>query len=347
LPLETAEVIITNPPWGAEIHAAPNSKEDIFSHFLIKSLLFVKSIRGEMKFVLPYSFLNIKKHQQVRKLLIDGGFIKSIRIFDTEFSGVMTKCVVVTLRKDFQKPTVIKVYHEKDVSHVHTIDVEQIKRSKNYNITIMEKIDEEILKHVKERCSYTLENSDWGLGIVTGNNKKFLSSTQTEGYEPIITGKDIMPLEVDVPRKYIKYYRDEFQQAAPDSIYRQKPKLVYKFISNKLVFAVDYLGQLVLNSANILIPNIPDMDIHVVCALLNSELYQYMYSLMFDDIKILRGNLEQLPFPNMRTQHYDFHKMIMTTNKSRTNHLKQLNGWIYSYFNIPYEWECHIKNKIK
>lgn len=73
--------------------------------------------------------------------------------------------------------------------------------------------------------------------------------------------------------------------------------MIYRFISDKLVFAYDDKQKLTLNSANILIPTITNYPVKVVLALFNSSLYQFIYSKKFNTIKVLRGNLEELPLP--------------------------------------------------
>ena len=93
------------------------------------------------------------------------------------------------------------------------------------------------------------------------------------------------------------YDRSQFQQVAKDEIYRSPEKLVYKFISDKLVFAYDDNKSLFLNSSNILIPSIPGMSVKTVMAFLNSDLYSFLYRKLFGEIKILKGNLLELPFP--------------------------------------------------
>ena len=86
---------------------------------------------------------------------------------------------------------------------------------------------------------------------------------------------------------------------------------MYKFISKKLVFAIDETGSLFLNSANILIPKVPSMSTKSVLAFLNSALYQYLYIALFDDCKILKGNLLRLPFPLIgKDQDYFLVKLV-------------------------------------
>ncbi|MEK6646743.1 MAG: TaqI-like C-terminal specificity domain-containing protein, partial [Candidatus Firestonebacteria bacterium] len=89
----------------------------------------------------------------------------------------------------------------------------------------------------------------------------------------------------------------KFQQVAPTEKYRTKEKLVYRFISKYLVFAYDDKQKLTLNSANIVIPKIPDYPIKVIASLLNSSLYQFIFQKKFSSIKVLRSHIEQMPLP--------------------------------------------------
>ena len=65
------------------------------------------------------------------------------------------------------------------------------------------------------------------------------------------------------------------------------------------MFAYDDSSSLFLNSANILIPNIPGMSTKTVLAFLNSSLYQFLYEKLFGELKVLKGNLSELPFPKI------------------------------------------------
>ena len=44
------------------------------------------------------------------------------------------------------------------------------------------------------------------------------------------------------------------------------------------------------------------MSVKTVLAFLNSELYQYMYIVLFSEIKVLKGNLIELPFPQISSK---------------------------------------------
>lgn len=140
------------------------------------------------------------------------------------------------------------------------------------------------------------------------------------------------------------YDRKTFQQVAKEEYYRAPEKLVYKFISNKLVFAYDDKQRLFLNSANILIPKIPGMNIKTVMALLNSDLFSFLYQKMFGEVKILKGNLLQLPFPEISTeQDSRISALVDSIISGCADDVELLQSEIYSLFNLSNEQIKHIK----
>lgn len=137
------------------------------------------------------------------------------------------------------------------------------------------------------------------------------------------------------------------QQVAKEKYYRAKEKLVYKFISNKLVFAYDNTASLFLNSANILIPQIPNMSIKTVLGFLNSELYQYLYCTLFSEIKILKGNLIELPFIGiMQEQDNLISSYVQNILNGNDNYIINVQEEIYKLFNINDLQIKYIKEKI-
>ena len=80
-------------------------------------------------------------------------------------------------------------------------------------------------------------------------------------------------------------------------MYRAKEKLLYRFISNQLIFAYDDKKTLSLNSCNILIPKFKDLNIKYIMAILNSRIAQFIFKKEFNSIKVLRSHIENIPIP--------------------------------------------------
>ncbi|MBO5622239.1 MAG: DNA methyltransferase, partial [Butyrivibrio sp.] len=181
---------------------------------------------------------------------------------------------------------------------IFTIDTDRKISADSLSLKITDK-EYELLERIRNiENKVTLKgNATFGLGIVTGDNKKFISEKKTSKNEPVLKGSDIDKYRYNTPGNYISFDPENFQQVAPEGIYRAKEKLLYKFISKDLVFAYDDTGILSLNSCNILIPQLPGLDIKYVLAILNSSVAQFYYSKMFGSVKVLRSHLEQIPIP--------------------------------------------------
>lgn len=294
---EKFDIIATNPPWGgvnipdySKLYPEVKSGEN-FSYFIVKSERLLNE-DGKCCFVLPVSITNVKTHRDIRRFILDNFRIENITHYGKVFTGVLSDVVSITLSKRNIPDNVVDIFTRQKLSIPQTAFC----NNENYNFTLMGDDDIELLDRIYSVPHTTLKDSVWALGIVTGNNEKHISLIP-EGREKIFTGKNISPYLISETDKYINYDRTKFQQVAPDEIYRTKEKLVYKFISKSPVFAYDDKQRLFLNSANILIPKVETHSVKTVLAFLNSTLFRYIYKTKFGEVKILKGNLLDLPFP--------------------------------------------------
>ena len=306
-----ANYIISNPPWGAVIFdksGNPISTKESFSFFFETAFNQLEN-EGIIRFLLPESILNVKTHKNFRKFLLENTDIQSITKYHGTFSGVQTKYIDIESKRTrhalSQQDFIIEHNFTSswdNVCLIHKIKKSSFYLTKNLNFNLLSDSDLEKVQKIIAKKKYTLKDSIWALGVITGDNKNKVKNNQSRGFEPIYTGKEIEAYTLKKPQKYIKYERSDFQQVAKDEIYRAEEKLVYKFISKNLVFAYDDSKSLFLNSANILIPHIPGMSIKTVLAFLNSELFRFLYKSLFGEIKILKGNLMELPFPEISVE---------------------------------------------
>lgn len=336
------DYIITNPPWG--VVREKNVSSERFSLFFMKSYDKLKE-NGLLQFLLPNAILNVKAHKQIRQFMLENGTLKSIYFYNANFNAVTTKFVDITQIKTSTKSDCsVMIYKENEQ---YKVPKSSFYYTKNLVFNALKMQDIQIIKSVKEKAEFSLDKSTFALGIVTGDNKNKLSKTAQKNYEKIYTGKEIMPYTLKEASHFIFYDKSVLQQVASDAIYRAKEKLVYKFISKRLIFAYDDSGSLFLNSANILIPNIPNMSIKTALAFLNSQLYQYLYSTLFQEIKILRGNLEELPFLNLnKSQDVHFSRLIDEILNGNKNAKNAIDDEIYKLFKLNTAQQKHIKKAL-
>jgi SAM-dependent methyltransferase len=335
------DIIITNPPWG--LHFSNDNISELkflypeivslesFSYFLFKSIGLLKS-NGVLSFILPEAILNIKVHNDIRREILNNTNILKIVKLGRAFTNVFTNVIRLDLKKQCSENQPTQIVN----NFSFTINQHRFTKNPDYIFDIeANNEDNQIIEKVYDKPHLTLKkNADWALGIVTGDNKKFLVHSKFDSLEEIYKGKEVNKYFLSQASHFISFEPEKFQQVAPIEKYRAKEKLIYRFISDKLVFAYDNKQKLTLNSANILIPNVNNYPIKVILALFNSSLYQFIYAKKFNTIKVLRGNLEELPLPILSEDIYNkIIKYVDEIISSGQTH-NQLDILIFKLFDI-------------
>ena len=303
--LGSIDAIATNPPWGGCKNQARNKNlveliksGESFSLFLEKSLRLLRD-EGRLSFLLPESILKIRTHTDIRRLILEIASIRKISLLGRVFSGVFTPIMRLDLeKKPAPKDWCVTIVRKNSIHHAR-----QSRFTANagmaFDVTVTPR-DEYLLDKIYRTEHQTLAGkAEWALGIVTGDNSRCVLSAAMPGTEPVLRGRDVFKFAPRSARCHIRFQPERFQQVAPERLYRAPEKLIYRFISDKLIFAYDDSGLLTLNSANILIPRLPGMSIKASLAFLNSRVFQYIFVKRFRTRKILRSDLETMPFPHL------------------------------------------------
>src|SRR3989338_1014310 len=346
------DVIATNPPWG--VHFSKSDTErlktsfseitslDSFSYFLKKSIDLLRD-DGILSFILPESILNVKTHKDIREIILTNTHIHRVSYLNRVFKNVFTPVIRLDLKKNKKENNQIEICKD---GETYTAKQSKWKNNQDFIFDIHANgVDTSIIDKIYNVRHTTLAGqADWALGIVTGNNKEYIASNKQKDFEEIYKGKDVKKLALSNPSNYIKFTPEKFQQVAPIEKYSAKEKLIYRFISKYLVFAYDDKQKLTLNSANVLIPKIPNYPIKVIAALLNSSLYQFIFQKRFSSIKVLRSHIEQMPLPPWSDKIFnDIIKLVDETIKDKNN-FEILDDYILKQYDLTQEEINYIKN---
>lgn len=300
--------IIGNPPWGyhfsEEEKAALKTKFKAASGKNIESydIFIEQSVRnlalgGHLAFVLPEALLNVKAHTGIRNLMLSQCSIRQLDFLGNAFDGVQCPCIIMDLQYQNEPlSTVGMKVRSKD--QVFTINTSRTVSADYFHFLISDE-EYELLQKLRNHVPvcYLKDNADFALGIVTGNNKEYISQNKTKENEMVLRGTDISKYHINPSTNYIVFQPEKFQQTAPAQMYRAPERLLYRFISSQLVFAYDNMQTLSLNSCNIVIPKLPELKIKYILAVLNSRVAQFIYKKEFHSVKVLRSHLERIPIP--------------------------------------------------
>ena len=329
---ERFDYIIGNPPYGANLDLAKIPTQYIdsgesFSYFIEFGFWLLKQ-NGVFRYLLPESILNVKRHTDVRNFILKNTNLKRIKRYSKRFTGVMSDVYMIELN---HKRTERVVFEDGGETLIPKSIFAKLKNGIFVNLN---KADIGIIEKVERLQGSDLSQSIFGLGVVTGDNKTKLFPTQLDGMEAIYTGKEVEKYRLLPPRNYIFFVRSNLQQVAPDEIYRAPVKLIYQTISKYLRVAIDTTGSLTSNSANIIIPKIPELDAYTILGLLNSDLYSYLHLKLFGGVnKIAKENLMALPFPKLTDeQNKNLNEYVLRAIESGNDDLLQayVNNEIFS-----------------
>lgn len=336
----TFHYIYTNPPWGADKVGRYTACFPYITSKERASMVIMRSLEllcahGVLYAILPTSLLKVKTHHDIRRHILSHTTIKQIDLFNDRFDGVFTDFFSIKLEKSLSTS---QVYAVTTCAKTTTIALPESDRAKGTIVCDrLSDLDKAIIEKMETHRHDDLTHSRWALGIVTGDNKTKIKKAWSIGLEPIYMGKHVDPFKLQETDAYVSFNPDSFQQCAKEELFRAHEKLVYRFIAKYPIVAYDDKHSLCLNSANILIPLVDGISIKSVAALLNSSLYRYYYAMRFTDIKVLKSNLQELPFPKL-TESQDSMLSQMVTSILSTGHSeetqRELDKAVYAIFNI-------------
>ena len=347
---EHFDIILGNPPWGyvfsqkeiAEIKthfSSYNSAKnpESFTLFVERALEHLND-GGTLSFLLPETILSAETHRGIRRYIHEKARVSSISYLGDVFHKVQCPSVILRLRatgnaqrnnkKGSNEAITVsfnKAQKEKLVTERSFIR-EDYPIDENSFLILANAKEHSILKHIFSVPHFTLEGqAEFALGIVTGSNSSLLkksldghttgnfqrSDTAVPVLEPILKGKDIEKYYTHPATSYVHFAPETFQQCAPTRFYRADKKLFYRFIADEPIVAMDTAKTLSLNSANILIPEVPGYSAEYIMAVLNSQVISFYYKKTYKNLKVLRSYLEQLPIAKCSREEQDEIKALV------------------------------------
>lgn len=342
------DIIVGNPPWGSDFSEVDALQcRRVFKTAIGKSIesydLFVEKAlsmldhKGVLAFVLPEAILSVAAHDTVRRLIIDSCSFRFISYLGNVFSGVQCPSIILGITPDDKKTVVgCKVSTGNDT---FVISKPRAFSDGTLSLNVSDEENQclDAISNIKN-ATYLKGKAKFAIGIVTGNNKEYISTEKRDDNEIILKGSDIQRYGMTPSGNYICFVPESFQQVAPVEMYRAKEKLLYRFISEVPVFTYDDRQTLSLNSCNIVIPYIDGLEMKYILAILNSSIAAYFISKKFNSVKLLRSHIEQMPIPvvpmNVQVSIIKKVDRIMNSSENISGLYEELDGDIMALYGL-------------
>lgn len=356
------DIILGNPPWGSVSHngsagqrrlgGGSAKKPESFVLFTEKALRLLKKC-GILAFLLPEAILHVKSHYPIRMTLLKKCRFRYLEFLGNPFHQV--HCPSILLQVENTK----SAYPAKDLSVQTPERCYSIKMNRKLNAHTLyfTATDQEyqVLNRLKSGFATlkSMVDCTFALGIVTGDNQKHIKTEALPSYEELLKGSDIYKYKILPAGNYIHFQPQEYQQVAPEALYRADEKLVYRFIGGQPVFAYDNRQRLTLNSCNFLIPKSSQIEIKFLMAVLNSRILQFYYKKTFPTLKVLRSHIEELPLPTVDSETQktviDYVNRLIQADspKERLTLYNQIDDEIRKYYNLSKQDYSIILDSLK
>ncbi len=298
--LSSGTLTATNPPWGA--HFSQTEKKALRSRYPRicsgeSASYFLARTVEEMPpgaaaaFLLPEALFYVKAHRDIRKLLLSEAPPEEIREWGRLFKGVYSEVLSCRFIRKGKQRTV------KVLPRGETLPLKRFRQENDKIINShCSAVDQSIIDKIEKGTVRPLPGDcRWLLGVVTGDNGRFVQDSPSPGSLPLLTGKELKAFASDPVRRYLSGEISALQQSRKPEEYGEA-KLVYRFIGHRPVFSLDREGLMTLNSANSLIPPEPG-ELKEMVFWYNSALFRFLWNKKYRSVKMLRHQLVSLPLP--------------------------------------------------
>lgn len=292
-----------------------SGKINLYILFIIKSTELLNK-NGCLSFIIPNGLLRTTTYDTARKFILERTSIERIvDLKDGVFEGVTASTIIINLLNNNKKrdTLIIDANCKIDgfVDDNKTTKIEQSNFLKNVSHTFSLYINP-----LEQNLFIKISNSDFFLkdivvdiieGIVA--HKEFISNKiLSSEFKPMLEGKDIKKFQTNFGGNYVLFDRKKIHRARPDYVWEANKKIVIQRISggkSPLVSTIDKEKYKAFASTNLLLIKenlVKTYTYELICALINSKLWNFYYSKNFSNgsnltVNISKTFLEMLPLP--------------------------------------------------
>lgn len=292
-----------------------SGKINLYILFIIKSTELLNK-NGLLSFIIPNGFLRTTTYDTTRKFILERTSIERIvDLKDGVFEGVTASTIIINLLNNTnkRKTLIIDANCKIDgfIDEAKTTTVAQSNFLSNVSHTFslyINPLEQNLFSKISNDKFYLKDITD---EIIPGidASKEYINCKQlTKDYRPMLEGKDIKKFQTNFGGNYVLYDRQKLNRARPDYIWQSDNKIVVQRISGgstPLVCTIDRNKYLAFNSTNLILINKTFEILYpyqLICALINSKLWNFYYTKNFSNgsnltVNISKTFLEMLPLP--------------------------------------------------
>lgn len=354
------DIVIGNPPYvSAENinnfekkyyklnYQVATGRQNLYIIFYEKGVNLLNE-NGYLGFITPYTLLKNQYYKEARKYILDN--CKILKLVDFKntviFEDAIVDSIIVILKKQKIKDYYFeKIYNIKNFSNniynQRNFYINNIYYNDDLSLEISENID--LILKIQENSLKLKNVIEFKQGIITGDNKKFITYEEGENTKKIITGKDFNKYFLEYNNEYVIYDLEKLHRARKKDIFELENKILLRqtgafpicTLDNEQYYTLDTVhnGKVINNN----------FDILYLLSLLNSNLFKFYYidsinedGKTYAQVKIIY--IDELPIKNISLEKQkpfiEKANIMLELNKELQNKIKKFKNRVSSNFEL-------------
>jgi hypothetical protein len=279
-------------------------KINTFCLFTHKALLLTAE-NGYFSYIIPNTFLSNFYMKKLRKYILDNYSLKEIldlkyKVFDEAETGGNT--IPIVLKRHEASTTSISVISSKTEFTNRTFDKKIVSQNIFNEMPDIKFLTDlniiKMLSKTKENCDLIGDLAIIYQGIITGDNKRFISNIkENEDYKKIVRGENVNRYGLTFTDQYVLFNKKELWSNTDEKMFDVKHKIISRQTSDHLVATIDIDRFFSLDSTHVIHPKI---NIYYFLSIFNSKLNNFIYQQIVPEVgkafaQVKTVNLKKLP----------------------------------------------------
>ena len=289
------DVVIGNPPYipteritsadksyYEEVFQSAYGRINVYPLFYERGLKLLKN-NGLLGYITPYTLMKNQYYIEARRYILDNCTILCLADFSgfPVFEDATVDSIILILQKQHYKKAVpyFFINHIKDFANglysIHEALLSDILQHSDLSFSnIVSSFD---FKKVSVGCVKLGEIVNFKQGIITGNNKKFLTKQEGDKTKKVITGSDFNRYALTWHNDYVIYDEKELHRPRVPGIFEVEQKLLLRQTGAYPICMIDTNSYYTLDTVHNGTLIDKRFNLKYIMCLVNSTLHRYLY----------------------------------------------------------------------
>ncbi len=350
------DVVVGNPPYVPTEYISLEHKKyyeenyhsafgrlNLYPIFYEKAIALLR-IQGYLGYINPYTLLKNKYFIEARKYILDNSSIKTLVDFSNHriFNSAAVDTIILILSKTQQKNCELTYIDNINdfVSMVYSVT--KIKQDVFYQEEDLSFNKPNLILRKINKTKEKLKNIiNFKQGIITGNNKLFITRIANSNTKKVIKGEDFNRYTLSWNNTYVTY-TDQLHRARTPDIFELKEKIIVRQTGNYPIAMVDENSFYTLDTVhNGKVIN-KQFNSYYLIALLNSRMMKYIWDNLVNEEKKAFGQikiiyLDELPIPKTSKENQNRFVLLAKKMIEKNQELQKQSTHFLNMLKAEYE----------